>query len=144
MTVGFGSAGRSGAAFDARLDGGRRLATRAGRGGGPIIRLAGRSLLDDGGFEAREKASSRLGGSRELGVSGRSNSNAVSGRPLSSCVTGVKFLDIWSRSKIWEVAEFGLANTSGGFSLPVKDVLTCRVPVAWPVYDDDGRANAAS
>ena len=67
ITVGRGSGGRSLSWNDAWAELGRRMATRAGSGGGPISPVEGRtvSLPDDRGREERWNGSSRRGGSVE-------------------------------------------------------------------------------
>jgi hypothetical protein len=75
--VGLGRGGSSSSLLRGRPDPGRRLVTRIGRGGGPIILVDGRlggcavSLPEDPGKDERAKGSSRLGGSAASAVSGR-------------------------------------------------------------------------
>jgi hypothetical protein len=70
-TVGWGRGGSSLSGNDAWAELGRRVATRAGSGGGPISPVEGRlegravSLPDDRGREERWKGSSRRGGSEK-------------------------------------------------------------------------------
>jgi hypothetical protein len=70
-TVGWGRGGSSLSENDAWAELGRRVATRAGSGGGPISPVEGRlegravSLPDDRGREERWKGSSRRGGSEK-------------------------------------------------------------------------------
>jgi hypothetical protein len=79
--VGFGKGGSSVSRAVDRLEDGLRLATRAGKGGGPIIpvdgRLEGRavSLPDECGIDERAKGNSRLGGKGASAVFGRLKSS---------------------------------------------------------------------
>jgi hypothetical protein len=83
--VGRGRGGKSCSWLAARAEAGRRLVTRAGKGGGPIMlvegRLEGRGLsLPARDADERGNGSSRRGGKAASAVSGRPKSMAVSGR----------------------------------------------------------------